>query len=33
MFLADHDMQHALERVQAAFPSFTQWAYTRLGRL
>jgi hypothetical protein len=28
MFLADHDMQHALERVQAAFPSFTQWAYT-----
>jgi hypothetical protein len=28
MFLADHDMQHTLERVQAAFPSFTQWAYT-----
>ena len=27
MFLADHDMQHALERVQAAFPSFTQWTY------
>jgi hypothetical protein len=21
-------MQHALERVQAAFPSFTQWTYT-----
>ncbi len=28
MFLADHDIQHTLERVQAAFPSFTQWAYT-----
>ena len=28
MFLADHDIQHALARVQAAFPSFTQWAYT-----
>ena len=28
MFLADHDIQHALQRVQAAFPSFTQWAYT-----
>jgi hypothetical protein len=28
MFLADHDIQHALERVQAAFPSFTQWTYT-----
>ena len=28
MFLADHDIQHALEWVQAAFPSFTQWAYT-----
>jgi len=28
MFLADHDIQHALERVQAAFPSFTEWAYT-----
>jgi hypothetical protein len=27
MFLADHDMQHALERVQAAFPSFIQWTY------
>jgi hypothetical protein len=29
MFLAEHDMQHALQRVQAAFPSFTQWAYTK----
>jgi hypothetical protein len=28
MFLADQDIQHALERVQAAFPSFTQWTYT-----
>jgi hypothetical protein len=28
MFLADHDMQHALEQVQTAFPSLTQWAYT-----
>jgi hypothetical protein len=28
MFLADHDIQHALEQVQVAFPSFTQWAYT-----
>jgi hypothetical protein len=28
MFLADHDIQHALERVQAVFPSFTQWTYT-----
>jgi hypothetical protein len=28
MFLADHDIQQALQRVQAAFPSFTQWAYT-----
>ena len=28
MFLVDPDIQHALERVQAAFPSFTQWAYT-----
>jgi hypothetical protein len=28
MFLADHDIQHVLQRVQAAFPSFTQWAYT-----
>ena len=27
MFLADHDMQHALEQVQTAFPSLTQWAY------
>jgi len=27
MFLADHDIQHALARVQAAFPSFTQWTY------
>jgi hypothetical protein len=23
-------MQHALERVQAAFPSFTQWTYTNV---
>jgi hypothetical protein len=28
MFLADRDIQHALARVQAAFPSFTQWTYT-----
>ena len=28
MFLADHNIQYVLERVQAAFPSFTQWAYT-----
>jgi hypothetical protein len=28
MFLADHDIQHALEQVRVAFPSFTQWAYT-----
>jgi hypothetical protein len=27
MFLADYEIQHALARVQAAFPSFTQWAY------
>ena len=27
MFLADRDIQHALERVQTAFPSFTQWTY------
>jgi hypothetical protein len=30
LFLADHDRQHALERVQAAFPSFTQWTYTNV---
>jgi hypothetical protein len=28
MFMADHNIQYVLERVQAAFPSFTQWAYT-----
>jgi hypothetical protein len=28
MFLADDDIQHALERVQAAFPSLMQWTYT-----
>jgi hypothetical protein len=27
MFLADHDIQHALAQVQVAFPSLTQWAY------
>jgi hypothetical protein len=30
MLLADHDMQHALEQVQTAFPSLTQWAYTNV---
>jgi hypothetical protein len=28
VFLADHDMHHALKRVQATFPFFTQWHYT-----
>ena len=28
MFLADNDIRHALARVQAAFPHFTQWEYT-----
>src|SRR3977135_2788367 len=28
MFLTDYDLQHVLERVQAAFPSFTQWTDT-----